>query len=268
MVAFGVLFLSTGPFFALWLVILQRRAHLLVIAILSAFAWCIALMLAAAFWLAVPPLKKTYPWVLFLSVTMQELARFALSYGFRTLGRLGDNVKAFLRPGVKNQFRTSAAVGAGFGFMSIAVNFYSIVASELSDDTGIYVEHCPVNFVVAGSLFALAFYILHLLLAILVWPAYYVEMGWLTMFVIYGLHLGASEVTLLNRRQNGCIRGLIAVWSIDAILFCLTIGLTKHRLRPNVGLNNRGRFDVDSPLFGESRPNRPVPTTSAVHVNP
>lgn len=241
-VSIGVLFLSAGPFFALLLVILQRRAHLLVIAILSAFAWCLALMLAAALWLAVTPLKKTYPWVLFLSVTMQEIARLALSIGFRALGRLGENVQAFLRPGIKNQFRTSAAVGAGFGFMSIAVNFYSLVASELSDDTALYVERCPVNFVVAGALFALAFYILHILFAIIAWPSYYIERGWVGIVVTYGLHLGTSEVTLLNRRQDGCVRGLIAIWSTVAILFYLTIRLTKYRWAQYESTGNDNRL--------------------------
>ncbi|CAN8070916.1 unnamed protein product [Agarophyton chilense] len=236
-ITIGVLLISAGPLFAFWLVTLHRRSHLLVIAILSAFTWCIAMMLTSAIWLAIPPLKSIYPWVLFLAVTIQELARFALSFGFRALLNYGENVQAFLRPGVKNDFRTSVSVGAGFGFMSVAVNFYSLFSSEFSDDTSIYVENCDINFFVAGSGFALAFYVLHVLLAIIVWPSYFKEMGWILTAAGYSLHLVASEATLINRNQNGCQWGLIIVWILVTLTFSFTVYLTKLRFRAALTAN-------------------------------
>lgn len=232
--AIGVLFISAGPLFAMWLVLLQRRGHLLVISILSAFAWCLGMMIASGIWFAIPPLKQIFPWVLFVSVSMQELTRFGLHFGFKSISRIGNNVNAFLRPGVKDEFRTSVSVGVGFGFMSVAVNFYSLVADGFSNDTAVYVEQCPINFFVAGAGFALAFYLLHVLLAIIVWPAYLNEMGWVLVGVSYLLHLGVSEATLLNRMENGCGRGLALVWCLVALIFVFTVLLTRRRLRTDL----------------------------------
>lgn len=231
LLAFAVFFLSASPCVAIWLIMALRRAHLLVVSIISAFGWCLAIMLASIIWLAIPPLKQIYPWVLFISVTAQELLRLLLYHGFRFLASRGDGVEAFLRPGAKNEILTGMSVGVGFGLMSVLVNYYSILVDEFADNTGIYTDTCPINFFLVGALFALFLSILHILLGILVWPAYSDNQGWDKILLTYFLHLAVSQATLGNRRDSGCKWTLGLVVGLVSVSFALTIYLAQRRVR-------------------------------------
>lgn len=208
-----------------------RRAHLLVISIIAAFGWCLAIMLASVIWLAIPPLKQIFPWVLFISVTSQELLRLLLYHGFRFLASTGDGVEAFLRPGAKNELLTGMSVGVGFGLMSVLVNYYSILVDEFANDTGTYTDTCPMNFFFVGALFALLLSVLHILLGVLVWPAYSDNQGWDKILLSYILHLAVSQVTLGNRRKNGCRWTLGVVVALVALSFALTVAFSRRRVR-------------------------------------
>lgn len=231
LVAVGVFLISMGPSAAISILILRPRAHLLVLAILGAFAWSLAMMLSGALWLAIPPLKTTFAWVLFVTVTMQELMRYVLFTVFRFMARTGDGVQAFLRPGAKNTLLTGMSVGVGFGMLSVLVNFYSVVIDNFSVDTAIYNDVCGINFFVAGGIFALAYSLLHILLGIIVWPAYSEDPGWDNMALGYFLHLGIAEMSLLNQRNGGCRWNLGVVWGLILIVVAITFVQSKKRIR-------------------------------------
>lgn len=230
-VGVGVFFIAAGPSLALWLVMLQRRAHLLVIAILAAFAWCVAMMIVGTAWLAIPPLKQTFGWVLFLVVSVQELLRFILFSVFRFMSRHGDGVEAFVRPGAKNQVLTGLSVGVGYALMSVLIQFYSLVADEFADDTAIYTEACPLNFFVAAGSLSLAYSILHIFLAILVWPAYSDDNRWRIILLTFVLHLGISELSLSNRVENGCVWNMGVTWALVSLVTVGVILISRRRMR-------------------------------------
>lgn len=223
MVAVGVLFIASGPSLAIWLVILQRRAHLLVIAILSAFTWCLAMMATGIIWLAIPPLRKVHAWTIFVAITMQEALRLALFGVFRFTSRRGEGADVFLRRGAKNELLTGLSVGIGYALMSVLIQFYSLLADEFLDDTAIYIEECPLNFFVAGAGFSLAFSILQMALAVWLWPVYFEDKRWVKILTGYIVHLGLSETSLFNLHKNGCRWNLGLIWTL-AVLVTTAIG--------------------------------------------
>lgn len=230
-VGVGVLLIAAGPSLAIWLVMLQRRAHLLVVAILAAFTWCLSMMFAGTVWLAIPPLKQTFGWVLFVAVTMQEGLRFALFSIFQFLSRKGDGVEAFIRPGAKNEILTGLSVGVGYALMSVLIQFYSLVVDEFADDTAIYTSACPLNFfVVAGSL-SLAYSFLHIFLGVFVWPSYSDETKWIAILASYILHLGLSELSLANRAGNDCVWNLGVTWGLVIVAGLAIVLRSRRRIR-------------------------------------
>lgn len=232
-VAVGTFFIAASPSVALWLAMLQRRAHLLVVSILAAFTWILALILSGAIWFAIPPLKQRYPWVLFTTVLFQELARFVLFLSFRFVARLGDGdgVEAFLRRGTKNEVLSGLAVGVGFALMSVLVNFYSVLADEFSDDTAIYTDTCPINFFVAAASYSLAFSLLHIALGAFVWPAYADSSGWAKVITAFVIHLSIAEATLANRNSDGCVWGIGLVFGLVLLAIVFIFLSSRKRLK-------------------------------------
>lgn len=231
MVAVGVLFIASGPSLAIWLVILQRQAQLLVIGILSAFTWCLAMIFTGLIWLAIPPLKDTYPWTIFVAVTLQEALRLFLFGVFRFMERRSEDTEVFLRVGAKNEVLSGLAVGLGYALMSVLIQFYSILIDEFLDDTAIYIEGCPLNFFVAGAAFSLAFSILQMSLAVWLWSIYFEENRWVKILVGFAVHLAISETALLNLIQNGCTWNLGVTWALVILVAVVVMWVSKERIR-------------------------------------
>lgn len=227
-VAVGTFLIAAGPVLWVLLVVLLRKPHLVVLSTIAAFTWSLAMALSGTVYWAIPPLRHAYPWLLFVTVTMQEGTRLALYEVFRFMFRSGDGVQAFLRPGAKNETLTGISIGSGYGMLSVLVNFYSAVIDEFKDDTAIYTDVCSLNFFVAASLYALAFAVLHVTVAVLVWPAY-TDRNWTYIIAGYLLHLGVAEATLANRRFGGCQWGLGLVFGVVVCATCGAVVLSNMR---------------------------------------
>lgn len=231
LVTVGTLLISTGPCIAVWLGMFRRRAHLLVIAIVSAFVWCVSLVLASVIWLAIPPLKDTYGWNLFVAVTSQELFRLGLFLLFRFTGKSSNGIQVFLRVGPRNELLTGLAVGLGFATMSSLIHFFSVLANDYSDDTAIYDPNCPMNFFVGAASFALAFTIMHVMLGILVWPAYSDPDGRNYVLAGYAIHIFFSEMSLGNMKRRGCTWTLPILLSSSLVLSVATAVIARRRIK-------------------------------------
>jgi Aph-1 protein len=85
------------------------------------------------------------------------------------------------------------------------------------------------NFFVAASLYAHAFSILHIILGVLVWPAY-AKRRWAFIAVAFVLHLGVSEATLANRRVGGCQWGLGVVYGLVILVSLGTLYVANRRI--------------------------------------
>lgn len=233
MVGVGTLLISTGPAFAIWMVFLLRRAHLLVLSIISAFTWSVSLMLASVIWIALVPWKQAYAWCLILVVTCQEASRIALFLVFRYLNNISNGVQVFLRPGPKNECLSGMAIGVGYAVMSPLIQFFSILAADYSDDTAIYILECHHNVFTAASAYALSFSIIHIMLGVLTWPAYSDGNGRRGSFIAfsYVVHLSLSLLTLTNLKKDGCIITLSIIIPAAFILSFFTFFVVRRRVK-------------------------------------
>lgn len=233
MVGIGTLLISSGPALAIWLVLLIRRAHLLVLSILSAFMWCMSTILASVIWWAIPPWKRAYAWCLFVVVSCQELFRLLLFLVFQYLRNTSDGVEIFLRPGRKNECLSGMAIGLGYAIMAPLIHFFSILAAGYSDDTAIYIDECRINVFVAAASFALAFSIMHIMLGVIVWPAYSENNGKQYIILAYLIHIFLSQLTLINLNKNGCEATLPIILVLSVLLFMATAYIVRRRIKGN-----------------------------------
>lgn len=229
LLAVGVLLIALGPTVGIAVVLLLPRPHLTIISVLAAFFYILALALSAAIWHAIPPLKEVYPYVLFLAAAVQELLRYGLHELFQYLLGLGDGADAFLRPGPINVTLTGIAVGTGFGLVSVLTNLVSFMADHYMEDTAIYTDRCPINFFVAAGTLAAAYSILHVVLAVWVWP-FYTERRWLGVAAVGALHVGVAMASLGNRVDNGCRWTLGMVLGMVAITTVVVVVVTMRRV--------------------------------------
>lgn len=233
MVAIGTLLISTGPAFAIWIIFLMRRAHLMVLSIMSAFMWILSLMLASAVWFMLVPFKEAFAWCLILVVTCQEGFRMLLFLIFRYLNNMSNGVQVFLRPGPKNECLSGMAIGVGYAIMSPLIQFFSILAADYSDDTAIYVAECQHNVFTTAAAYSLAFSVVHILLGILTWPAYSNPNGGRAGLVIfaYCIHVFLSLLTLVNLKKQGCVITLSIIMPAAFILSLFTIVVVRRRIK-------------------------------------
>lgn len=233
MVGVGTLLISTGPALAIWAILLFRRAHLLVLSILSAFTWCLSTILASIIWIAIPPWKKAFALSLVVVVSAQEIFRLVLFLFFDYLSKHSANgVQIFLRPGPKNEALSGMAIGLGYALMSPLIQFFSILADEYSDDTAIYIQECRFNVFVAAASYALAFSIMHVMLGIIVWPAYSEAKGRKSYIVLsYMIHLVLSLLTLINLKKDGCTITLPIILTCSVLLSLVAAFIVRRRIR-------------------------------------
>lgn len=230
LVALGTFLMAAGPIIGLSFMLLIPNPHLVVLSTVAAFAWAIALSVSGTVYWMIPPLRQVYPWLLLVTVAMQEASRFGLYEVFRYMFKSGDGVQAFIRPGAANEALTGIAVGSGFGIMSVLVNFYSAVIDNFKDDTAIYTDQCPINFFVASSFYAQAFSVLHIALGVISWPAY-PDRNWKVIFTSFVIHLVVSEATLFNKINNGCRWAIGLIYALVFIVSSASAGITAHRIR-------------------------------------
>lgn len=229
LVAVGTCLIAVGPSLGAFLALLMPRPHLVVISVLSSFVWSVALGVSGVVYWAIPPAREVNPWLLTVSVFMQELMRMLMFELFRFMFRAGDGVQAFVRKGARNEILTGLAVGVGYSSISSLVNFCAVVVDYYLEDTSIYTEKCPINFFVAASAYTMAFSVMQILLGILVWPAY-TDRNWKWIFLSLFVHLGFAQTSLTSLFSNGCRIGIGIVYAYLAPLAVIVALVSRHRL--------------------------------------
>ena len=72
----GCALFGFGPTAAVGGLVVARRSHLSIIAVIAAFAWLLATTFAALLWICIPPLKNSNWWIVLSGVSIHEIVRY------------------------------------------------------------------------------------------------------------------------------------------------------------------------------------------------
>jgi len=199
---FGCALTAYGPPLALFLFTISRDPVKIIILILSAFFWLLALLLSAILWTAVVPLKEQLAFGLVFSVLFQELFRFLIYL-------MLDKADAYLKKLTEteetqifaNKHILAYVVGLGFGLMSGAFSLVNVLADSLGPGTLGFKSEAP-TFFLMSALMTLCMVLLHTGWGVIFFSSLETKTYWQTLYVILS-HMFVSCLSLLNSAGKG-----------------------------------------------------------------
>ena len=213
----GAALIVFSPSIAVVVLLLAKRAQLMILTILAAFVWLVAVLGAALLWRMMPEAARTaWPLVATIGVLVQESGRMALVNLYRRTEKLliaasaagEESATATAVSGVAvsfplNDWSSSLAAGVGFGTMHAIIMFGSVLAASEGPAT-LYEDSCVgVPMLLLYAVLALAFLMLDIMLMCILFHADRRGDRLMQGFAIL-LHLAASFATLANQMEAGC----------------------------------------------------------------
>lgn len=196
---FGCAFVAYGLPFALFVLTIAKDPVRIIVLILSAFFWLLALLLSAILWNVVIPLKDEIVFGLVFSVFFQEMFRLfiylLLKRADTYLRQLteSEHTQVFLNPHL-----LAYTVGLGFGLMSGAFSLFNVLADILGPGT-VGMSGQPQNFFLVSSTMTLCMILLHTCWGIIFFSSLDEGQYYLTIYVFLS-HMLVSCLSLLNER--------------------------------------------------------------------
>jgi len=199
---FGCALTAYGLPLSLFLFTISRDPVKIIVLILSAFFWLLALLSSAILWTAVVPLREQLAFGLVFSVLFQELFRFLIYL-------MLDKADAYLKKLTEteetqifaNKHILAYVVGLGFGLMSGAFSLVNVLADSLGPGTlGFNGE--PQTFFLVSSLMTLCMILLHTGWGVIFFSSFETKTYWQTAYVILS-HMLVSCLSLLNSAGKG-----------------------------------------------------------------
>lgn len=75
--------MAFGPISTIAYLLVSKRSHLAIIAVVGSFFWMLSNVLSAILWVAIPPLKNNWGWIIPSGVAVQELMRYLFYYVYQ-----------------------------------------------------------------------------------------------------------------------------------------------------------------------------------------
>jgi len=207
---FGCLFIAFGPSLAMLYFTILKHPIRIIVLVIGAFFWLIALLLSALLWMAVVPLKTELAFSLVFSVLFQELMRFAL---YKLMSKAEAGLGYALTDEEKRSItghRLSYVLGFGFGLMDgcfSIVNVLNVAAGPGNVGLAAQSDH----FFLESSFLTSCFILLHICWNIinfrLLKDKHYIQCS-----SMVALHLVCSCVTLFNTQYNMAYLSLIVTY--------------------------------------------------------
>merc|ERR1712100_63601 len=232
-----------APALAFWLFFMRRQPLLLILALGSAFAWVVALLLTSLVWWLTFPLRNVFLLAVLESVFFQELFRWLFFRGYL-------RIEPFFRAGAAQRPRVadnqerletwlnSAAVGYGFGVAQVFIMYIGLLFDAFGPAT-LPSEHCPSFSVFTISAFqCLLFLVIHVALGVVAWPAYRARNVPLIAVVVGG-HAVMALLSLLNV-TGLCLVGFFSGAVVLALLLAVAVRVTALVLKGELNLGWRG----------------------------
>ena len=196
LVFFGCTLVAFGPSLAIfWFTIMKHPLRIL-LTVVGAFAWLLALLVSALLWLAVVPLREQLAFALVFSVLFQEGARLGLH-------KLLDKAHSGLDEALTDEERLSIAgkrmpyvSGFGFGLMAGMFSIVNILSNSVGPGN-VGITGSSTNFFIYSAFSTSALVLLHTFWNIILSQAYK-KQQWHVIGSLVALHMLVSCISLLN----------------------------------------------------------------------
>lgn len=200
---FGCTFISFGPPFAMFCLLIAKDPIRIIILISSAFFWLLSLLLSSILWSSVVPLKEYLVFGTTFSIIFQELFRYIFyrilrkaEAGLHRVSEVGTPSGAQV---VNNRIQLAFVSGLGFGLMSGAFSQTNILADSIGPGT-VGLNGDSHYFFLCSSFTTLAFILLHTFWGVIFFKACDNKNYYLIGYVIVS-HFIASAITFVNQKQ-------------------------------------------------------------------
>ena len=216
MVFFGCTFVAFGPSLAMFWFTIMKYPLRIILVVIGAFCWLLALLLSSLWWLAVVPLKEQLAFALVFSVIFQEAARFAL---FKILDKAHEGLDEALSEEEKNSIagiKLSYVSGFGFGLMAGLFSIVNVLSNAIGPGN-VGINGSSSNFSLTSSFLTNAIILLHTFWNILLFHGFK-KKKWLIIGFVVGLHMLVSCISLLNSHSE--ISYISVLVSYGVLLFC------------------------------------------------
>ncbi|CAK4120588.1 unnamed protein product [Aphanomyces euteiches] len=202
-----------APITCLFMVVVAKRAQLVILTITAAFFYLLGLLVSATLWSIIPPLHDSIQATIPVSIIIQEIFRYAFFQVYIRSEQAVKRVTTKQNQLPLNDLTSSFASGVGFALMRSLMLYGSVLAASMTGEGAAFTSTCPQlplipRFVDAksGSLAALSTLALSLMdvaLMVLAFEGYRKRSpGHIAAVVL--IHLGSGLSNLVNLNEVGC----------------------------------------------------------------
>lgn len=244
----GCGFIAFGLPLAMFVLTIAKDPLRIIVFVASAFFWLLSLLLSAAWWKAVVPLRDVLIFGLVFSVVFQELFRFLF---YLLLKKAEQGLQKVWREESESAGTMSLAAntslmayvsGFGFGVISAAFSLVNVLADMTGPGTvGIYGE--SPQFFVTSALLTLSFALLHTFWGIIYFDGCRNRRYYQPVIVVI-LHMGLSCLTIVNGGQQPLYAASIVPAYVVLAATCVwsyfLVGGSVHNLLSVLLIRRRG----------------------------
>lgn len=238
---FGCSLIAFSPTASLLLILAYRKAQLVIVVTISAFAFLLSSLLASTLWIVFPNSIKSSPLLLIpIGVASQCLFRILFVKGYFKIEKvIHDSVQRHMETSTSeeniaesaklrlelNDWACGLASGVGFGGMHALMLYGTLLSSEMDNLGTLYQPSCPaIPSLVLSAINAFLFSILDIVVMLLSFYGLRIrsriqtslyfpdeinprKSEFILVLSIF-FHLVAACVTVFNSSENGCLLSL------------------------------------------------------------
>ena len=223
--------IAFGPIACLAIFLVAQRSHLSIISVVGAFCWMFSNVLSAILWIAIPPLKSEWGWVIPSGVFVQEVMRylfFALySRSEVAITKALDNPRANVP---LNDLASSFSAGVGYGLMQTIIVFGSVIENAFGDGS-YYTTQCSSMSLFTLTAFTTCFVSIMQIAWMIIGFNAYRNKSILRLILLIFLHTCSSMTSLLNQQKDMCLVGIGCQCLFMVVSICCAFFSHKHAVK-------------------------------------
>ncbi|KAG9400580.1 anterior pharynx defective 1 [Aphanomyces cochlioides] len=200
----GSMLTAFAPITCLFMVVVAKRAQLVILTITAAFFYLLGLLVSATLWTIIPPLHDSIQATIPISIIIQEVFRYAFFQVYIRSEQAVKRVTTKQNQLPLNDLTSSFASGVGFALMRSLMLYGSVLAASMTGEGAAFTSTCPqLPLVYASALSTLALSLMDVALMVLAFEGYRKRSpGHIAAVVL--IHLGSGLSNLVNLNEVGC----------------------------------------------------------------